>query len=220
MKHRLFKKFHTLDSNDYYVAKIHDEIYYGVSTVYRYKLRFLGVSVPMKEEESFVTVKVPESIIAILREIERNPDIPLHSARDNVQNSIIGSLAKHELELLESLPEDMRDSDTAKNIKRSYAVLYDRTYKLFEHDWVSPFVHDNFINRNYSFLCTVYNGLASREVWYGRKYEDAILFHGIKLFGNAKDSDVVGMNRILMDKELLTKFLAQISDVNPETESE
>jgi hypothetical protein len=212
MKRKLFKKFHTIDSNDYYSAVIAGDAYFGVASNYFYRTRLLGlVDVSRVEEQYFHTVKIPDSImcyvLAFLNTREIGIEIHFPSEREHLAEKMIKELTEHN-EMAEQ--RDMT-AEQYLDVRKAYKSMYDTVYAMFYNDWDNSLVED-MCNKGYTMVLSEYAGVATRNVWLANAYDDLVVFVQIKLLGSAKDNLVVDFKRVLMDAEVAQRFVDQIAE--------
>lgn len=209
---RLFKKFASLDSNEYYSAVINNEIYFGISSIFRYNRAILGGLFALKtvEEQYFHTMKVPEIILQLLVrfvDLEDGESFWLQEEIDKIEDQLSDATVAMFGALAESIDEadPNRDTKLADILKRSKDRISSNV-ELFANSWKNASLTD-YLNHDWHFVFKEYAGVATRNIYLARVQEDLMTVLMIKLFGNDKDNEVVEVKRLLMDKDLIIAFL-------------
>lgn len=214
MKHKLFKKFAQVDFNTYHYAIINGDIYYAVSTDYYYKTHLLGIiPVTRFEEESFVSVKIPNAILSFLTDYDnavKNETVDTFSfddSREHLASEMRRVVtAQHD----ETMSKDMVAEEF--HFKRSlFAKMYDNIDAMFYNDWNNAIIPE-LTSNGYTFVLCEYTGVATRNLWFASYVDDLVSFVQVKLLGKADRNTLVDYKRVLMSDEILSGFLSNIAN--------
>lgn len=214
MKKELFKKFATRDFNEYYVAEINNELYYGVSTLFNYKAQAYGITFNKTEEQYFHTMKIPEIIFELFNEFvntkakDDGNETPKHfNLKVEVKN-----LETRLHERIETMIEDLYQTkpEHSEEITKFAQDQREKLNNLFTQGWTNCLLKD-YSKKGWTFLFEEYAGVATRNVWFAVNDDnDLIQIVSIKLLGSQKDNIVVDMKRILLDYDLIKTLLETI----------
>lgn len=203
MKHRLFKKFASIDFNEYYYAVVNGEVYYGVSSLFNYKDKMLGIGIKRTEEQYFHTMKLPEIVVNALLRFSEDDNFDIKRVKKDIKDLMYSLTVKTYTELGDAYP-DKKEEYATQGASKLLGIE-----ALFKHTWKNPLIRD-YVSKEWSFLFEEYSGRATRTVWLIRTHDDIINILSIKLFGDEKENEVIEVKRLLMDKELSIKFLEKI----------
>lgn len=203
MKHKLFKKFAQLDFNEYYWAQIHGDLYYGVSSIFNYRTKFLGINVDKQEEQYFHTMKIPEIVVSILHHFAHEEVFDYKATVKTIKTAMENITMDTYSRLSEQQP------DLAEGLAKEGALRLTMIDALFNLTWKNPLIKD-YLSKDWKFLFEEYSGRATRNIWLVRDVDDIINIISIKLFGDEKSNEVVELKRLLMDKNLSKQFLENV----------
>jgi len=208
VKRRLFQEFGQLDNNRYYYANIHNEFYYGVSTLFHYKERSVWGDKDLAEEESFITTKIPEAVMVFLERFVQ------HVEEQGVEGG-----AMDFVKVREQIKEKMIDSVLSVSEPTPTVMMYlQKVSDSFYYDWTNKAVNAYLEGTgHWTPIYFEYNGLASRMVWLARSNGDVIDIINLKLFGKAEENEVTSLKRILLTADLVELFLDKISSGLPKS---
>lgn len=202
MKKRLFHKFGKRDFNEYYYALIQGDVYYGVSSVYYYQTKLMGIKVNLQEEQYFHTMKVPAVIMVLLSQFtELKEKFNVDEVREKLHADLLNNAIEEEHKL---------DKENEKLVQLN-AQQRTMVNDMFYLDWEHPLIKD-YKKKGWKFVQTEYAGKATRNIWLARTHEDLISVISVKLFGDAKSSEVIDIKRILMDTELVEDFVKSTTE--------
>lgn len=212
MLSKLFKKFMTIDFNEYYWAFINGEFYISVASMFTYTRKFLFFHWEVKGLQYLKTVKIPPHLFQLLVMFSRNLE-----SEDPIENMVLTKLTdvlkKDTIaELLDMKEADMKLHDAENNkevelqITKDYSERLLNIYDMFELSWTNTVIK-GFLKIHWEFLFQDYAGVGTRDIWLARVEGDLIHIMQLKVLGSEKNNEVVLVEKLLLNKRLIDAYV-------------
>lgn len=205
---KTFKKFLTIDWNDYMSAVVNDEFYLSIVSKFVVTRQWLFFKWKSVEQQYQKTIKMIPTVLQFLSvwsaTLEASdPDFTIDAMRQSLKNDLILTIGDEQETELAIHPEQ----ETL--ITKAYGAKLLEIHNQFDLSWENPVVLA-YLSQGWQFLIQTYAGVATRDVWLVRMQDDLMDVMMLKLFGKEDDSVVALSERLLLNKQIIDAYLESV----------